>query len=216
MREELSNKEKSVLIFIEEEIKKRRIPPAVREICDEVGFKSTSTVHAKLKSLEQKGYIRKDPSKPRSIEVLIPSGEVIDFPKRETNNVPSNDNVANIPVLGKVTAGAPILAYEEYEDYFPVPLDFVGPGEHFMLRVSGESMINVGILDRDFVMVKRQNHAKNGDMVVALIDDSATVKTYYKEKNRFRLQPENDTMEAIYVNEVEILGIVKALFRKFD
>ncbi len=213
MAEKLNDKEKSVLIFIEEEIKKRRIPPAVREIAKKVGFKSTSTAHAKLKSLEKKGYIKKDPSKPRSIEVLIPSGEVIDFPMPEP---PASDNVVNIPVIGKVTAGVPILAEEQFEDYFPVPLDFVGSGEHFMLRVSGESMINAGIFDGDYVMVKKQAHAHNGDMVVALIEDSATVKTFYKEDNRFRLQPENDYMEAIYVREVAILGIVKALFRKFN
>ncbi len=214
MKENLTEKEQKVLVYIEEEIKKRKIPPAVREIADRLGIKSTSTVHSRLSSLEKKGYIKKDASKPRSIEVLIPSGQVIDFPKQAEFN--DRDDVARIPVVGKVTAGQPILATESIEEYFPVPLNFVGSGEHFMLRVSGDSMINVGILDRDYVMVRRQSNAKNGDVVVALIDDSATVKTFYKEDNRFRLQPENDALEPIYVDSVEILGLVKAIFRRFQ
>ncbi len=212
MATDLTDKQREILAFIERKVAERNIPPAVREICQEVGLKSTSTVHGHLERLEKKGYIKRDKTKPRSIEILRPSGlyqtemsNVIPFPTPE---------VANIPIVGKVTAGQPILAHQEYDDYFPIPIDFVGQGDYFILRVSGDSMINVGIYDRDYVLVKQQKNADNGDMVVALIDDSATVKTYYKEINRFRLQPENDAMMPIYVDSVEILGLVKGVFRK--
>ncbi len=212
MATDLTDKQREILAFIERKVAERNIPPAVREICQEVGLKSTSTVHGHLERLEKKGYIKRDKTKPRSIEILRPSGlyqadtdNVIPFPAPE---------VANIPIVGKVTAGQPILAHQEYDDYFPIPIDFVGQGDYFILRVSGDSMINVGIYDRDYVLVKQQKNADNGDMVVALIEDSATVKTYYKEINRFRLQPENDAMAPIYVDNVEILGLVKGVFRK--
>ncbi len=212
MATDLTDKQREILAFIERKVAERNIPPAVREICQEVGLKSTSTVHGHLERLEKKGYIKRDKTKPRSIEILRPSGLYDD---EQSNVIPfPTPEVANVPVVGKVTAGQPILAHEEYDEYFPIPIDFVGQGDYFILRVSGDSMINVGIFDRDYVLVKQQKNADNGDMVVALIDDSATVKTYYKEQNRFRLQPENDAMSPIYVNSVEILGLVKGVFRK--
>ena len=173
-----------------------------------------------LQRLEKKGYIRRDQTKPRAIEVVIPSGlvernrnteylpttgVVIEFPKQE---------IASIPIIGKVTAGQPILALEEYEHTFPVPIEFVDGTPHFMLRVSGDSMIEAGIFNNDYVLVRQQNSAKNGDMVVAMIDDDATVKTYYKEVNRFRLQPENSSLNPIFTDHVTILGLVKGVFRK--
>lgn len=218
MQPTLTDKQIEILAFIEREVARIGYPPAVREICEAVGLQSTSTVHGHLMRLEKKGYIRRDQTKPRAIEVVIPSGlvpnkkamtgdaaVVIDFPKQE---------VANIPIIGKVTAGEPILALEEYEHTFPVPIDFVSNGKYFMLKVSGDSMIEVGILNNDHVLVRQQNTANNGDKVVAMIDDSATVKTYYKEANRFRLQPENSALEPIYTDHVTILGVVRGVFRK--
>lgn len=214
MATELTDKQREILAFIEREVHRRNIPPAVREICEAVGLHSTSTVHGHLQRLEKKGYIKRDKTKPRTIEILKTSGlveeyettsNVIEFPKHE---------IASVPIIGKVTAGEPILAHEEYDETFPVPIDFIDSGKHFMLRVSGDSMIEAGIFDRDFVLVKQQNTANNGDMVVAMIEDSATVKTFYKEANRIRLQPENATLDPIYVESVQILGIVKGVFRK--
>lgn len=206
---EITIKQKEILNFIESEVSKRGYPPSVREICEAVDLKSPSTVHGHLQRLEKKGYIRRDSTKPRAIEVLNDDKDminnVIDFPKRQ---------VADIPLIGKVTAGQPILAIEDYEDTFPVPLEFIENGQYFMLRIDGDSMIEAGIFDRDYVLVKQQSAAKNGDMVVALIDDSATVKTFYKEANRFRLQPENSAMSPIYSDQVNILGLVKGVFRK--
>ncbi|MCK8058837.1 MULTISPECIES: transcriptional repressor LexA [unclassified Fusibacter] len=214
MATELTDKQREILAFIEREVHRRNIPPAVREICEAVGLHSTSTVHGHLQRLEKKGYIKRDKTKPRTIEILKTSGlveeyetssNVIEFPKHE---------IASVPIIGKVTAGEPILAHEEYDETFPVPIDFIDSGKHFMLRVSGDSMIEAGIFDRDFVLVKQQNTANNGDMVVAMIEDSATVKTFYKEANRIRLQPENASLDPIYVESVQILGIVKGVFRK--
>lgn len=206
---ELTSKQREILQFIESEVAKRGYPPSVREICEAVELKSTSTVHGHLQRLEKKGYIRRDSTKPRAIEVLDDdqdqTNNVIEFPKRQ---------VADIPLLGKVTAGQPILAVEECEDFFPVPLDFIENGQYFMLRIEGDSMIEAGIFDRDYVLVKQQSNAKNGDIVVAMIDDSATVKTFYKEASRFRLQPENSNMTPIYADSVNILGQVKGVFRK--
>jgi len=221
MKSGLTDKQLEILAFIESEVAKRGYPPSVREICEAVGLQSTSTVHGHLLRLEKKGYIRRDVTKPRAIEIVKASGlvhegrhvysppsesnQVIQFPKQE---------VASIPLIGKVTAGEPILALEEYDQTFPVPIDFVDGSNHFMLRISGDSMIEAGIFHNDFVLVRQQNHANNGDMVVAMIDDSATVKTYYKEKNHIRLQPENASLSPIYVDHVTILGIVKGVFRK--
>ncbi len=212
MSTDLTDKQREILAFIEREVDTRNIPPAVREICQAVNLSSTSTVHGHLARLEKKGYIKRDKTKNRSIEILKPSG----LYQAETNNVipfPSPE-VANIPVVGKVAAGQPILADQEYDEYFPIPIDFVGQGDYFVLRVSGDSMINVGIYDSDYILVKQQKTANNGDMVVALIEDSATVKTFYKENNGYRLQPENDDLEPIIVSSVEILGLVKGVFRK--
>ena len=202
--EELSTKQMEVLRFIKGELNKKGYPPSVREICGAVSLKSTSTVHGHLERLEKKGYIRRDPSKPRAIEVL--DGD---------NFMPSRKEMVNVPIIGKVAAGVPILAHENIEDYFPIPVDFLGNQESFMLIVKGDSMINAGILDGDYIIVQKQNTAKNGDFVVALINDEATVKTYYKEKDYFRLQPENPYLLPIIVKEVNILGKVIGVFRSF-
>ncbi len=212
MTTDLTDKQRDILAFIERKVAERNIPPAVREICEGVGLSSTSTVHGHLERLEKKGYIKRDRTKNRSIEILKPSGL---YEAEKSNVIPfPSPEVANIPVVGKVAAGQPILADQEYDDYFPIPIDFVGQGDYFVLRVSGDSMINVGIFDRDYILVKQQKTANNGDMVVALVEDSATVKTFYKENNGYRLQPENDDLEPIIVSSVEILGLVKGVFRK--
>ena len=176
-------------------------PPSVREIGELVGLKSTSSVHAHLNTLEKKGFIRKDPTKPRTIEI---TDDTFNLTRRE---------VVNVPMVGTVAAGMPILATENITDYFPIPSEFLPNTDIFMLKVKGESMINVGIHDGDQIIVSKQNTAKNGDIIVALVEDSATVKTFYKEKNFYRLQPENDSMEPILVKEVTILGKVIGLFR---
>ncbi len=203
----LTDKQRQILDYIKECVKDKGFPPAVREICDAVGLSSTSSVHSQLESLEKKGFIRRDPTKPRAIEILDESFS-FNIARRE---------MTSIPVVGQVAAGQPILAEQNIESYFPLPVDMLpsgmGSSEAFVLRVKGESMINAGIMDGDMVFVKVTNSAKNGDMVVALIDDSATVKTFYKEDGHFRLQPENDTMEPIIVNDLRILGIVFGVFR---
>ncbi|HWR60378.1 MAG TPA: transcriptional repressor LexA, partial [Clostridia bacterium] len=176
--------------------------PSVREICDAVKLKSTSTVHGHLERLERKGYIRRDPTKPRAIEVLDGGSSVVT--RRE---------MVELPIVGKVTAGLPILAEENIEDSFPVPVDFVGNQDAFMLIVKGDSMINAGIFDGDYVIVRQQSVARNGDIVVALLNDEATVKTFYKEKDYFRLQPENPYLMPIIVKELSILGKVIGVFR---
>ncbi len=200
--DDLSKKQLDVLSFIKKEISKKGYPPSVREICDAVKLKSTSTVHGHLERLERKGYIRRDPTKPRAIEVLDGSGSYAT--KRE---------MVDLPIVGKVTAGLPILAEENIEDSFPVPIDFVGNQDAFMLIVKGDSMINAGIFDGDYVIVRQQAVAKNGDIVVALLNDEATVKTFYKEKDYFRLQPENPYLMPIIVKDLSILGKVIGVFR---
>ncbi len=199
----ITAKQQEILDFMKERILNKGYPPAVREICEAVNLKSTSSVHAHLESLEKNGYIRRDPAKPRAIEIVDDSFNIT---RRE---------MAYIPVVGTVTAGQPILAVENIESYFPVPTEYLPNAEIFMLHVKGESMINAGIFDGDQILVKKQNYARNGDFVVALIEDSVTVKTFYKEDGFYRLQPENDTMDPIIVNEVEILGKVIGLFRMF-
>lgn len=200
--DDLSKKQLEVLTFIKKEISKKGYPPSVREICDAVKLKSTSTVHGHLERLEKKGYIRRDPTKPRAIEVLDSSSATLY--KKE---------MVELPIVGKVTAGLPILAEENIEDSFPVPIDFVGNADAFMLTVKGDSMINAGIFDGDYVIVRQQSVAKNGDIVVALLNDEATVKTFYKEKDYFRLQPENPYLMPIIVKELSILGKVIGVFR---
>ncbi len=203
MADYLSGKQKRILDFIKQEIINKGYPPSVREICDAVGLKSTSTVHGYLERLEKKGFIRRDPTKPRAIEVLDDSTYIF---KKE---------LVNVPIVGKVTAGQPILAVENIEDSFPLPVDYLHNNEAFMLNVKGESMIDVGILDGDMVIVNKQSTAENGDIIVALIDDEATVKTFYKENNRIRLQPENSNMDPIYTDNVIILGKVIGVLRFF-
>ena len=200
----ITPKQKEILEYIKNEILSRGYPPAVREICEAVKLKSTSSVHAHLETLEKNGYIRRDPTKPRAIEIV---DDTFNLVRRE---------MVNVPVIGKVAAGSPILAAENIESYFPVPSEFMPNTETFILKVQGESMVNAGILDGDGILIKKQSTARNGDMVVALIDDSATVKTFYKEDGHYRLQPENDFMDPIIVPEVTILGKVFGVFRFFQ
>ena len=199
----ISDKQREILEYMKEQILQKGYPPAVREICQAVNLKSTSSVHSHLETLEKNGYIRRDPTKPRAIEIL---DDDFNLTRRE---------VVNVPIIGQVAAGEPILAEQNIQDYFPIPAEMMPNAESFMLKVKGESMINAGILSGDNVLVQKQNTARNGDMVVALVDDSATVKTFYKEDGHFRLQPENDTMDPIIVENCEILGKVFGVFRFF-
>ncbi|MCI5857459.1 MAG: transcriptional repressor LexA [Agathobacter sp.] len=199
----ITDKQQQILDYIKQEILNKGYPPTVRDICEAVKLKSTSSVHSHLESLEKNGYIRRDPTKPRAIEII---DENFNLTRRE---------VVNVPMVGRVAAGEPILAVENIENYFPVPAEFMPNAESFMLKVKGESMINAGIMDGDQILVERCNSARNGDMVVALVDDSATVKTFYKESDHIRLQPENDTMDPIIVPDCEILGKVFGVFRFF-
>ena len=198
----ITKKQAEILEYIKNEILNRGFPPAVREICEAVNLKSTSSVHSHLETLEKNGYIRRDPTKPRAIEIIDDNFNLV---RRE---------VVNVPIVGRVAAGQPILAVENVENYFPIPAEFMPNAQTFMLTVKGESMINAGIFDGDQILVQQQSTARNGDMVVALVDDSATVKTFYKEDGYFRLQPENDSMDPIIVHdELQILGKVIGVFR---
>ncbi|MBE5931867.1 MAG: transcriptional repressor LexA [Lachnospiraceae bacterium] len=200
----LSAKQQEILEYLKDCILKKGYPPAVREICEAVKLKSTSSVHAHLETLEEKGFIRKDPTKPRAIEIL---DDTFNLSRRE---------LVNVPIVGAVSCGAPILANENIEGYFPVPPEYLHNKETFMLKVKGDSMINAGIFHGDLVLVEKANTAKNSDIVVALIEDSATVKTFYKENGYIRLQPENDSMDPIIVEgDMSILGKVIGLFRTF-
>lgn len=210
--EDLNKREKAILKFIEKQIRANSYPPSVREIGKAVGLSSTATVHGYLAKLEEKGYIKKESQKGRTLRLL--KGILKEEKKAETKEVYTSREMVDVPVIGKITAGAPILAVENVTDTFPIPADFVGNSESFMLTVSGESMIEAGILDGDYILVKRQNTANNGEIVVALIEDEATVKTFYKEKGHIRLQPENSTMDPIIVPNCEILGKVAGVFRK--
>lgn len=207
---DLNKREKSILHFIEKQIEAFGYPPSVREIGKAVGLSSTATVHGYLAKLEQKGYIRKESQKGRTLRLIKGTGTK----KQEPKDFYNGKEMVEVPVIGKITAGAPILAVENVTDTFPIPLDFVGNNEAFMLTVRGESMIEAGILDGDYILVKRQNSAENGQIVVALIGEEATVKTFYKEKDHIRLQPENSTMDPIIVSNCEILGKVAGVFRK--
>lgn len=199
----ITAKQEEILNYIKNEILERGFPPAVREICQAVNLKSTSSVHSHLESLEKNGYIRRDPTKPRAIEILDDSFNMV---RRE---------MVNVPIVGTVAAGQPVLAQQNIDSYFPIPSEYMPNEQSFILRVKGESMINVGIMDGDCVLVKQQSAADNGDMVVALVEDSATVKTFYKENGHIRLQPENDTMAPIIVEDCQILGKVFGVFRFF-
>ena len=197
----ISSKQREILEYIKQEILNKGYPPAVREICEAVHLKSTSSVHSHLETLEKNGYIRRDPTKPRAIEII---DDNFNLTRRE---------VVNVPIIGKVAAGQPLLAVENNEIYFPIPTEFIPNAETFMLKVKRVSMINAGIFNGDKILVQKQSDAQNGDIVVALVDDSATVKTFYKEDGHFRLQPENDTMDPIIVNECSILGKVFGIMR---
>lgn len=197
----ITAKQQEILDYIKEEILKKGYPPAVREICEAVNLKSTSSVHSHLETLEKNGYIKRDPTKPRAIEICDESFQMV------------RTEMVSIPIIGTVAAGTPILAEENIESYFPIPAEFVPTGESFALNVKGESMINVGIQNGDQVFVNVCSTAKNGEIVVALVDDSATVKTFYRENGHVRLQPENDTMEPIIVDDCKILGKVFGVFR---
>ena len=208
MYEDLNNKQIAILQYMKSQINEKGYPPSVREICEAVGLRSTSTVHGHLSKLENKGYIRRDATKPRAIEILSNGNDnIIDFQQKK--------EIINIPIVGKVTAGQPILAVENIEDTFPMPIDFLdrGNSDVFMLTIKGDSMVEAGILDKDYVVVRKQTVARNGDIVVALIGEEATVKRFYKEADHFRLQPENSAMEPILVKDVAILGKVGGVFR---
>mgnify|MGYP003196386664 CR=1 FL=1 len=203
MEQILTAKQQQILDCIKKSLKEKGYPPSVREMCLAVGLSSTSTVHSHLNTLERKGFIRRDPSKPRTIEVL----------DEEMNWL--EDHVNAVPIVGKVTAGVPILAVENIEEYFPLPKQVARQDETFMLNVKGTSMINAGIFDGDQIIVRKQSEARNGEIVVAMIEDEVTVKRFFKEKNRIRLQPENDSMDPIYAQDVQILGKVIGLFRLY-
>ncbi len=200
----ISQKQSEILEYMKNEILNRGFPPSVREICEAVHLKSTSSVHSHLETLEKNGYIRRDPTKPRAIEIVDDNFNLV---RRET---------VNVPIIGKVSAGQPLLAVENIDGYFPIPSEYMPNNKTFMLVVQGDSMINAGIFNGDYVIVEQQPTAENGQKVVALVEDSATVKTFYKEDDHIRLQPENDTMEPIIVQQdqfFQILGKVIGVFR---
>lgn len=200
----ITTKQQEILDYIKSQILTKGYPPAVREICEAVNLKSTSSVHSHLETLEKNGYIRRDPTKPRAIEIM---DDEFNITRRE---------MVSVPILGNVAAGQPLLAVENIQEYFPIPAEYMPNSEVFMLNVKGESMVNVGIFDGDRILVEQTPTAQNGEIVVALIDDSVTVKTYYKENGHYRLQPENDFMDPIIVDELSILGRVIGLFRMFQ
>ena len=197
----ITAKQSEILEYIKSQIINKGYPPSVRDICEAVHLKSTSSVHAHLETLEKNGYIRRDPTKPRAIEII---DDNFNLTRRE---------VVNVPLIGQVAAGQPILAVENITNYFPIPAEFLNNSETFMLNVKGDSMINMGIYDGDMIIVRRQQTADNGEVIVALVDDSATVKRFYKEDGHYRLQPENDFMDQIIVDNVEIVGKVIGLIR---
>lgn len=199
----ITKKQSEILEYIKSQILNKGYPPSVRDICEAVQLKSTSSVHSHLETLEKNGYIRRDPTKPRAIEIIDDNFNLV---RRE---------VVNVPIIGQVAAGQPLLAVENVESYFPIPMEFMPNEQCFMLKVVGESMINAGIFDGDTILVEQRQTANNGDMIVALVEDSATVKTYYKEEGHIRLQPENDTMDPIIVPDCQILGKVFGVFRFF-
>ena len=209
----INKREKAILRFIEKQVAEKGYAPSVREIGKAVGLKSTATVHGYLAKLSEKGYIKKEDQKGRTLRLLKGgNGEAIE--KQENRNYYTGKEMVEVPVIGKITAGEPILAVENVTDTFPIPIDFVGNSESFMLTVRGESMIEAGILDGDYILVKKQNTASNGQIVVALIGEEATIKTFYKETDHIRLQPENSSMDPIIVPDCEILGKVAGVFRK--
>ena len=199
----ITQKQSDILEFIKSELLSKGYPPTVRDICNAVNLKSTSSVHAHLETLEKNGYIRRDPTKPRAIEII------------DENFSLTGREVVNVPIVGRVAAGEPLLATQNIENYFPIPMEFMPNNDVFMLEVKGESMINVGIFEGDWIVVEKKNTARNGEIIVALVDDSATVKTFYKEDGHIRLQPENDSMDPIILPDCKILGKVISLYRRF-
>ena len=199
----ISAKQQEILEYIKEEILKKGYPPTIRDICEAVHLSSTSSVHSHLATLEKNGYIRRDPTKPRAIEIIDDSFQLV------------RHEMTSIPVVGSVAAGSPILAQQNIDSYFPLPVEYTPNAQSFILKVKGDSMINAGIFDGDMIFVEQCNTARNGDIVVALVDDSATVKTFYKENGHIRLQPENDDMEPFIFDHVDILGKVFGVFRLF-
>lgn len=213
----LKEREQKILDYMRAEIKQKGYPPTVREICSALNIKSTSTAHKDIDSLVKKGYIVKDPSKPRAL-MLVEQHSSEPAPSEVSIDNAARTDVVNIPVVGRIAAGTPITAEQNIEDSFPVPSRFLGSGTNFMLTVKGESMIEAGIMDGDYILVEQQNTVRNGDIVVAMVDgfeSEATVKTFYKEKDHIRLQPENSSMSPIIVQDVKILGKVKGVFRYF-
>lgn len=201
MSGKITAKQEQILNYIKEEILAKGYPPTVREICEKVGLKSTSSVHSHLSTLENNGYIRRDPTKPRAIEIV---DDEFALTRRE---------MTNIPIIGRVAAGEPLLAVENIENYFSIPTEFLPNSETFILKIKGDSMINVGMFENDYLIVEKASTAKNGDIVVALIDDSVTVKRFYKENGYIRLQPENDNLDPIIVDDCIIVGKAYALYR---
>ena len=199
----ISDKQREILEYMKQEILNKGYPPTVRDICEAVHLKSTSSVHSHLETLEKNGYIRRDPTKPRAIEIM---DDNFNLTRRE---------MVNVPLVGRVAAGEPILAVENIEGYFPIPSEYMPNTEAFMLKVKGDSMINAGIFDGDQILVEKTSMAENGEMVVALVEDSATVKTFYREDGHIRLQPENDSMTPIILDDCEIVGKVFGVFRFF-
>lgn len=199
----ITEKQREILEYIKSQIMNKGYPPAVREICEAVHLKSTSSVHSHLETLEKNGYIHRDPTKPRAIEIV---DDDFNLARRE---------IINVPIVGTVAAGQPILAVENIDGYFPLLAEDLPNEDLFMLRVQGESMVNAGIYSGDKILIQKQETAQNGEIIVALVDDSATVKTFYKEEGHFRLQPENDNMAPIIVDEVSIIGKVIGLFRSY-
>jgi repressor LexA len=216
----MTDREQQILAYVQQQIKKNGYPPTVREICAALNIKSTSTVHKAIGSLQEQGYIRKDPVKRRALEVINTDEGSGPVRKEAEKKAPAEEreDVVDIPVVGRIAAGTPILAEQNIEDSFPLPARYLGRGSNFMLTVHGESMKDAGILDGDYILVEQQSTASNGDIVVAMIDgieSEATVKTYYKENGHYRLQPQNSEMEPIIVDKVQVLGLVRGVFRYF-
>lgn len=215
----LKEREERILNYMKEVIKTKGYPPTVREICSALSIKSTSTAHKDIENLVKQGFLVKDPSKPRALMVVDPEGQKSKNTSSPNTNVHEREDIIDIPVIGRVAAGTPILAEQNIEDTFPVPSRYASGGNNYMLRVRGESMIEAGIMDGDLILVQQADSANNGEIVVAMIDgfeSEATVKTFYKEKEYIRLQPENSTMSPIIVKDVKILGKVKGVFRYFN
>ncbi len=213
----LKERERKILAYMKEEIRIKGYPPTVREICTAIGIKSTSTAHKDIENLVRQGYLVKDPSKPRALMVVEPDSQENHLdPSVELSREMAVPDIVEIPIVGRVAAGTPILAEQNIEDSFPIPARYAVGGTHYMLKVRGESMIEAGILDGDLILVRQQETANNGEIVVAMIDgfeSEATVKTFYKEEDHVRLQPENPTMSPIIVKDVKILGKVQGVFR---